>query len=80
MKKITYVIKQGPSDSFTIDPQSGVLKCTRGLDYERENEYTIIVGTLENPSDKPGATTKVIVQVEVSNLLGVTFPIRNGCC
>lgn len=66
IKKITYVIKQGPTDIFTVDPQTGELKCIRGLDYERESNYTIIIGTMENPSDTPGATTKVIIEVEVS--------------
>lgn len=65
IKKITYVIKQGPTDLFTVDPQTGELKCTRGLDYERESNYTIVIGTAENQSDEPGATTKVIIQVEV---------------
>lgn len=71
IKKITYVIKQGPTDLFMVDSVTGELKCTRGLDYERESNYTIIIGTNENQSDKPGATTKVYIQVEVIN--EVTF-------
>lgn len=65
VKKITYIIKQGPTDLFTIDSLTGALKCTRGLDFERESQYTIVIGTLENQTGKPGSTTNVIVQVEV---------------
>ncbi|KAK6629534.1 hypothetical protein RUM43_003351 [Polyplax serrata] len=73
VKKITYVIKQGPTDIFTVDPQTGELKCTKGLDYERESNYTIIIGTVENQSQEPGATTKVIIQVEDRNDIPPVF-------
>ena len=66
MKKITYVIRQGPTDLFAIDKITGLIKTIKGLDYEKETQHTLIVGTVENPSNKPGATTKVIVNVEVS--------------
>jgi protocadherin-15 len=65
-KSITYVIKQGPPDLFKIDKKTGEIKTARGLDYESENQYTLVVGTEENPSLRPGATTKVVVMVEVS--------------
>lgn len=64
-KSITYVIKQGPLDLFKIDPKTGEIKTARGLDYETENQYALVVGTEENPNLRPGATTKVIVMVEV---------------
>lgn len=63
---MTYILKQGPTDLFTVDPQTGAVRCSRGLDYEREREYTLTIGTLENQSGKPGSTTKVVVEVEVS--------------
>lgn len=31
-----------------------------------ENQYALVIGTEENPSLRPGATTKVVVMVEVS--------------
>lgn len=69
--KVTYIIKQGPSDLFTIDPKTGVIRTARGLDYELESQYILMVGTLENPGSEPGATTRVIVNVEVRNILFV---------
>ncbi|KAI4458345.1 fat atypical cadherin-related [Holotrichia oblita] len=68
VKKITYVIHQGPTDLFRIDENSGAIYTTRGLDYEKDSEHTLIIGTLENMSDTKGSTTKVIVKVEVSTM------------
>lgn len=64
-KQITYVIKQGPSDLFSIDAKTGVIRTLQGLDFEKDNQHILIVGTLENNSNQPGATTKVIINVEV---------------
>lgn len=68
IKKITYVIHQGPTDLFRIDENSGAIYTTRGLDYEKDSEHALIIGTLENMSDIKGSTTKVIVKVEVSTM------------
>ncbi|XP_014256144.1 cadherin-99C isoform X2 [Cimex lectularius] len=62
-KQITYTIKQGPNDMFKIDPVSGVIKTIKGIDYELESQYILIVGTLENNTTKPGSTTKVVVNI-----------------
>lgn len=43
-----------------------MIKTIRGLDYERENQHILIVGTVENTSDLPGSTTRVVVNVQVS--------------
>lgn len=69
MKVVTYTIRQGPIELFAIDPQTGVIKTIRGLDYEKENQHTLLIGTVENQSNDPGAITRVIVQVEVSHRL-----------
>lgn len=66
-KQITYTIKQGDTEFFSIDPKSGVLKTLRGLDYERDNQHILVVGTQENNGEKRGATTRVIVNVQVNN-------------
>ncbi|XP_054265721.1 cadherin-99C-like [Macrosteles quadrilineatus] len=66
-KSITYVIKQGPQDLFKIDKKTGEIRTARGLDYETENQYALIIGTEENPNLRPGATTKVIIMVEDQN-------------
>ncbi|XKL62751.1 hypothetical protein PGB90_002584 [Kerria lacca] len=72
-KKVTYIIKQGPTDLFSIDPVTGVIKTIKGLDYEKEVQHVLIVGTLENNSTKSGATTKVIVNVEDVNDIPPVF-------
>lgn len=64
IKKITYYIKQGPFDKFSIDAITGDIYTTQGLDYERENKHILIVGTEENDSGNVGATTTVIIHVE----------------
>lgn len=69
MKEITYIIKQGNTDMFSIDRKTGVVKTLRGLDYERENMYVLIVGTEENNSNDEGSTIKVYVDVEVNILI-----------
>lgn len=65
IKKITYVIHQGPTDLFRIDENTGAVYTTRGLDYEKDSEHVLIIGTLENMSNNEGSTTKVLVKVEV---------------
>nr|CAD7198411.1 unnamed protein product [Timema douglasi] len=72
-QKITYMIKQGPTDLFAIDPRTGVVTTTRGLDYERESQYILVVGTLENSGTQPGATTRVIVNVVDRNDIPPVF-------
>ncbi|XP_065342021.1 cadherin-99C isoform X1 [Cloeon dipterum] len=66
-QQITYTIRQGPSDLFMIDPQTGVIRTTRGLDYESAAEHQLVVGTLENPNTGPGAETRVNIKVEDRN-------------
>ncbi|XP_026810458.1 cadherin-99C isoform X2 [Rhopalosiphum maidis] len=73
VKRVTYVIKQGPSDLFTIDPATGTIRTLRGLDYEKDSQHTLIIGTLENSNQTPGATTKVIVNVEDRNDIPPVF-------
>ncbi|KAG8040868.1 hypothetical protein G9C98_001856 [Cotesia typhae] len=72
-KQITYVIKQGDTDLFSIDPKTGVIKTVRGLDYERDSQHILIVGTLENTSDLPGSTTRVVINVQDMNDIPPVF-------
>ncbi|XP_076395319.1 cadherin 99C isoform X2 [Megachile rotundata] len=72
-KQITYMIKQGDTELFSIDPKTGVIKTIRGLDYERENQHILIIGTVENTSDLPGSTTKVVVNVQDVNDIPPVF-------
>ncbi|KAK7603537.1 hypothetical protein V9T40_003536 [Parthenolecanium corni] len=73
VKKVTYVIKQGPTDLFSINPTTGVIKTIRGLDYEKEPQHILIIGTEENTSNLPGATTKVVINVEDVNDIPPSF-------
>lgn len=58
-KRITYYIKQGPFDKFNIDPITGDIYTTQGLDYERDPRHVLIIGTEENDSGNLGSTTTV---------------------
>ncbi|XP_032667356.1 cadherin-99C isoform X2 [Odontomachus brunneus] len=72
-KQITYMIKQGDTELFTIDPKTGVIKTVRGLDYEKDNQHVLIIGTVENTSDSPGSTTRVVVNVQDVNDIPPVF-------
>ncbi|XP_076651067.1 cadherin 99C isoform X1 [Halictus rubicundus] len=72
-KQITYTIKQGDTELFGIDPKTGVIKTIRGLDYERETQHILIVGTEENISDLPGSTTRILVNVQDVNDIPPVF-------
>ncbi|XP_031829505.2 cadherin 99C isoform X4 [Nomia melanderi] len=72
-KQITYTIKQGDTELFSIDPKTGVIKTIRGLDYERENQHILIIGTEENTSDLPGSTTRIVVNVQDVNDIPPVF-------
>ncbi|CAH0553168.1 unnamed protein product [Brassicogethes aeneus] len=75
IKKITYVIHQGPPDLFRIDENTGSIFTTRGLDYEKDSQHVLIIGTLENMSSKEDSTTKIIVNVEDRNDIPPVFTI-----
>lgn len=64
---MTYTIRQGDIDKFTIDPQTGVVRTRKFLDYERQVQYILIVGTVENTDlNDPHSTTTLVVNVLVS--------------
>ncbi|KAH1012859.1 hypothetical protein HUJ05_011939 [Dendroctonus ponderosae] len=75
VQKITYVIHQGPTDLFRIDEKTGAIYTTRGLDYEKDQEHVLVIGTLENMSNEKNSTTKVIVEVEDRNDIPPVFTI-----
>lgn len=63
---VTYTIRQGDVDKFVIDPQSGVVRTKKFLDYERQLQYILIVGTVENTDlNDPQSTTTLVVNVMV---------------
>ena len=64
---ITYTIRQGDVEKFRIDPQSGIVRTRRSLDFERQAQYVIVIGTLENTDvNDPHATTTLFVNVQVN--------------
>ncbi|XP_018318616.1 cadherin-99C [Agrilus planipennis] len=73
VKKVTYVIHQGSTDLFRINENTGAIFTTRGLDYEKESQHVLIIGTLENMLNTEGSTTKVIVKVEDRNDIPPVF-------
>ncbi|XP_060526708.1 cadherin-99C [Cylas formicarius] len=73
VKKITYVIHQGPTDLFRIDEKTGSIYTTRGLDYEKDVQHTLVIGTLENMSNDRNSTTKVVIEVEDRNDIPPVF-------
>lgn len=70
---MTYVIKQGDTDLFSIDPKTGIIKTIRGLDFERESQHVLIIGTEENTSSLPGTTTRVVINVQDVNDIPPVF-------
>ncbi|XP_012058840.1 PREDICTED: protocadherin-15 [Atta cephalotes] len=72
-KQITYMIKQGDTELFSIDPKTGIIKTIRGLDYESQNQHVLIIGTAENTSDLPGSTTRVVINVQDVNDIPPVF-------
>ena len=63
---VTYTIRQGDVEKFRIDPQSGIVRTRRALDYERQAHYVLVIGTLENTDlSDPQGTTTLYVNVQV---------------
>ncbi|XP_069188061.1 cadherin-99C isoform X1 [Procambarus clarkii] len=64
---ITYVMVNGDSKLFSVEPETGRITTVRGLDYEASPRHTIIVGTLENTDGGPQSTCSVLVTVKDAN-------------
>ncbi|KAM8707277.1 hypothetical protein ACLKA7_011381 [Drosophila subpalustris] len=66
--EITYVLRKGDADLFKIDPSTGEVRTTtRGLDFEKQRQHELIIGTIENDGDGQGDTVRLIVDVEDRN-------------
>jgi protocadherin-15 len=78
---VTYTIRQGDAEKFRIDPQSGIVRTRRSLDYERQAQYVLIIGTLENTDvNDPQATTTLFVNVQVIGYLFENRKKKIGSC
>ncbi|KFD67683.1 hypothetical protein M514_08537 [Trichuris suis] len=64
---ISYVLKKGDSSLFSVNPVTGVISTLVSLNAEKQNKYTLIVGTEQNPSADPSAWTNVVVAVQDIN-------------
>lgn len=73
IKEITYTLRRGPGDLFKVDAKTGQVKTIRGLDYEKEKEHVLIIGTLENKGTEIGDTIRVTVEVEDRNDIPPVF-------
>ena len=76
---VTYAIRQGDADKFSID-QTGTVRTKRPLDYERQAQHVLVIGTVENADlEDPQATTTLVVSVldrnDVAPMFG-TVPSR----
>ena len=64
--KVTYILKQGDADKFSVDPLTGVVRTKRPLDYERQSRHVLVIGTQENSdANDPMAITTLVVNVQV---------------
>ncbi|XP_042232357.1 cadherin-99C-like [Homarus americanus] len=65
--EITYIMVNGDSQLFSVEPETGQVSTYRGLDYEASPRHTIIIGTLENSQGGSQSTCSVLVTVEDTN-------------
>jgi hypothetical protein len=75
--KVTYTLRQGDGDKFSVDPLTGIVRTKRPLDFERQSKYILIIGTLENTdyASDAMATATLIVNVQVrSSFISSSFP------
>ena len=64
---ITYEIISGDQNLFTIDPESGVIRTLKGLDYEKQRMHFITVSTTEARGTFDLDRTSTVVAVEVQD-------------
>ncbi|CDW54646.1 Protocadherin-15, partial [Trichuris trichiura] len=64
---ISYVLKKGDSSLFSVNRVTGVISTLVSLNAEKQNKYTLIVGTEQNPSADPSAWTHVVVAIQDIN-------------
>ncbi|XP_060645896.1 cadherin-99C [Drosophila nasuta] len=67
MPEITYVLRKGDAELFKISPTSGEVRTTKGLDFEKQRQHELTIGTIENDGDAPGDTVHLVVDVEDRN-------------
>ncbi|XP_055373712.1 cadherin-99C [Condylostylus longicornis] len=73
VKQVTYVIRKGSTELFKVDAKSGSVKTTQGLDYEKDKQHELIVGTIENDGEGAGDFVRIIVNVDDRNDIPPVF-------
>ncbi|XP_063705684.1 cadherin-99C [Culicoides brevitarsis] len=73
VQQITYVLKEGPLDTFKVDAKTGQLKTIRGLDYEAAKSHELVIGTKENSGTDAGDIIRVFVEVDDRNDIPPVF-------
>ncbi|ALC46613.1 Cad99C [Drosophila busckii] len=71
--EITYVLRKGDTDLFKVTPKTGEIRTTKGLDYEKQRQHELTIGTIENDGNDAGDTVSVIVEVEDRNDMRPVF-------
>ncbi|CAG0884506.1 unnamed protein product [Darwinula stevensoni] len=71
---VTYKLLSG-GDLFSIDPTTGLIRTFKELDYEKEKEHVLVVGTQENTRKEPSASATVIVHVQDANDVPPVFTL-----
>ncbi|KAH8311419.1 hypothetical protein KR044_006189 [Drosophila immigrans] len=67
MPEITYVLRKGDAELFKISPTSGEVRTTKGLDFEKQRQHELVIGTIENDGVAQGDTVQLVVDVEDRN-------------
>ncbi|KAL5285532.1 hypothetical protein ACFFRR_007314 [Megaselia abdita] len=73
IKDITYTLRKGSKDFFMITPNTGEIKTIRGLDFEKQQRYELIVGTIQNDGEDPGDFLSVTIHVDDVNDIAPVF-------
>ena len=70
-KAITYAIVRGDTGRFKLDESSGRITTVQGLDYEKQDSYTLVVSTREASGQS---------DPEYSCTVSITVLVSWGCC
>lgn len=73
ISKTSYVILNGSLELFKIDRASGEIRTRDGLDFEKNKELNLTIGTLENPGRSSGDLLQIHISVEDKNDNPPTF-------
>lgn len=63
VKDITYTLLRGPGELFKVDPKTGQVRTIRSLDFEKDKQHELLIGTLENNGTELGDSIKIFVKV-----------------